>query len=105
MRKTYIWDKERQTFVEKHKYRCEPKGPMVMPDIEPFKSPVTGEVITSRPKRNLHMKAHEVTDASDYSPEFRERASRERMERLTGQTRQDRAERIEALKYALEKNR
>ena len=75
---------------------------MIMPDIQPYVSPITGEVITSRPKQQAHMAQYGVTNMLDYSPEWREKAAKERNERLHGLTRADQQDRIEQLKHALE---
>lgn len=101
-RKTYVLRDGK--LVEKHLAAPKEDQHMILPDISPVKSPITGEWITTRPRLKAHMRQHEVTDASDYSPETRERLERERLNRFAGQTRQDRQERIEALKYALEKH-
>lgn len=36
------------------------KAPFFMPDIRPYVSPITGEVISSRPQHEVHLRAHEV---------------------------------------------
>ena len=36
----------------------EPRGPMVMADIKPYKSMIDGRVITSRSKHREHLRAH-----------------------------------------------
>ena len=90
--------------VEKHLARQkEYNGLYILPDIQPFVSPITGEEITSRNKMQRHMKEHEVTRAEDYSPQYYEKAAQERERRLNFATPEDRQDRIEALKYALEK--
>ena len=33
-------------------------GPMIMPDIKPYRSMITGEMITSRSKHREHLKRH-----------------------------------------------
>ena len=72
----------------------------IMPDIEPFTSPVTGEVITSRSRLRVHNKEHGVTNSSDYSPQFLENKRKEREQQ---QARQGRNERIEIIKRLTEK--
>lgn len=103
MRRTYVFQDGKM--VEKHLARDRsPSGIMVIPDIEPFKSPITGEVISSRNKMHRHMKEHDVTRAEDYSPAYYEKAAQERQRRLNCATKEDRRDRIEAIKYALEKH-
>jgi len=101
-RKTYVYQDGKM--VEKHLARQkEYNGLYILPDIQPFVSPITGEEITSRNKMQRHMKEHEVTRAEDYSPQYYEKAAQERERRLNFATPEDRQDRIEALKYALEK--
>lgn len=103
-RKTYIWYDGK--FVEKHLVPREtPNAPMILPDIQPFESPITREVISSRNKLKAHMRQHGVTHANDYSNEWYEKKSAERHAAMHGQTREDKQQRIEALKHALEKYR
>ena len=80
------------------------QAPMVMPDIEPFVSPITGDVITTRPMLKRHMKAHGVTNYADYSKEFLDGKRKEREAKGLGATHQDRAERIEAIKRAINRS-
>jgi len=94
--KAYEKGTEPQLGGEKAKYQ-------IMPDIEPFKSPITGEVIRGRSHLRQHMKDHGVTNIGDYSQEYFEKKSIERSLEATGQTKQARAERIEALKQAMER--
>jgi hypothetical protein len=41
------------------------KGLQVIPDIEPFVSPVSGEVIGGRRQRRDHMRAHELIEVGN----------------------------------------
>ena len=75
----------------------------VMPDIEPFKSPVTGEMITTRPQLREHNKVHGVTNSADYGPNF-EYIKNRRKEIERTQQREGKAERIEALKQATQRS-
>lgn len=77
----------------------------ILGDIEPFKSPITGEWITSRSQLRQHQKEHGVTDSRDYSPEFFQKRTEERLAKMEGRTREDRIDRIERIKYALDKHR
>jgi hypothetical protein len=78
---------------------------MFIPDIKPYRSPITGEAITSRPKERAHMKEHGVTHKQDYSERYFEQKQKERIQALNCATPADRADRIENLKQALERNR
>ena len=77
----------------------------IMPDIESFVSPITGEVIRGRSHLRRHMREHGVTNAADYSPDWYARKTRERVQRAQGQTPEQKRERIEALKQALTQSR
>ena len=75
------------------------RGPTVMGDIEPFVSPITGEVIRGRGHLRKHMKEHGVTHSADYSPQWYEKRTKERIRR---QEREGKRERIELMKRAME---
>lgn len=79
--------------------------PYVLPDIEPFVSPVDGTVVSSRAHLREHNRKNDVHNYADYSPEYVEKKVKERHQRLQGQTKQDREHRIEALKSAIEQHR
>ena len=69
-----------------------------MPDIEPFISPITKEVITGRRQLRGHMKRHGVTNAADYSKDWYANKSKKRYTRSTGQDRASKQDRINSLK-------
>jgi hypothetical protein len=73
-------------------------GVHILPDITPFKSPVTGEIITTRSQLRQHNKDHGVTDSRDYSGEFFEKKTRERERAINGRTEQDHKDRIDILR-------
>jgi hypothetical protein len=57
MKKTYIY--VNGELVEKgSKEHCESLGPMVMPDIQPYKSMIDGSMITSRSIHREHLRQH-----------------------------------------------
>lgn len=87
---------------EAYKYE-EGRGLIIMPDIQPFKSPITGEEIHGRTHLRKHMREHGVTGASDYSRSYYETKAKENAQRAAGQTKQDRIERIESIKRAMER--
>ena len=94
--KAYEKGTEPQLGGEKAKYQ-------IIPDIEPFKSPITGEVIRGRGHLRQHMKEHGVTNIGDYSQEYFDRKQVERSLEMRGQTKKARAERIELIKQAMER--
>ena len=73
-------------------------GVAIIEDIEPFVSPITGEVISSRSQLRQHNKAHGVTDSRDYSANYFEKKARERQESITGMTAKDKKDRIAILR-------
>ena len=74
------------------------QAPMFMPDIEPFVSPIDGQVITTRPMLKRHNKAHGVTNTADYSKEF---LDGRRKERAATADKAGTAERIDLIKQAI----
>lgn len=77
------------------------KGVMIIPPMEPIKSPITGEMITSREQLARHHRAHGTTDARDYSAEFLQKRAAERELRANGAHPEDRANRISHLRRAI----
>ena len=95
----YIQDPVTLKLVPAHEYRRpEPSAPQVLPDIAPFRSPVTGEEITSRPQLREHNRRHGVTQhgesgENDGESYFR-RANQVRLARERGQTPEARRDRL-----------
>ncbi len=98
MKTSYIWIDG--VMCEKKDVRISPKSAAIMEDIKPFVSPITREVITSRPALRAHNKRHGVTNTADYSHEFLAKRSKER---LDGQATAGKADRINLIKQAMEK--
>ena len=73
-------------------------GVHILPDIDPFVSPVTGETITTRSQLRQHNKEHGVTDSRDYSGSFFEKKTREREQAINGRTENDHRDRINILR-------
>jgi len=73
-------------------------GVYIQSDIEPFRSPVTGEIISTRSQLRQHNKEHGVTNSQDYSASFFEKKQSERAEAIRGRTDADRRHRIEILR-------
>ena len=99
--KTYI-QKDGKFILKEHYIRL-PHGVMIQTDIEPFVSPITKELITSRSHLRIHNKRHGVTDSRVYSHEFMLKRSHERINQMTGNNPEAKAERIEICKQTLEK--
>ena len=78
MKRRYIYDARTDRMVEVTERRTlAPEDKPVhhiMPDIKPYKSMVTGEMITSRSKHREHLKMHgciEIGDQVDYMVKHR----------------------------------
>jgi len=105
-RTTYIQDRATGKLVLKSDHvRDIPDAPIIHGDIEAFKSPVTGEVISDRGQLRRHNKQHGVTNARDYGENYFERRTKEMTAERTGQTPQAKQERIETIKQAIEQQR
>lgn len=68
MRRRYIQDPGTHKLIpaeEWYTQREEVNAPMVMPDIQPYRSMVTGEVIGGRRQHREHLKAHNVVEVGN----------------------------------------
>ena len=95
MRKSYIQINGKLVPKDEATFNADSPKLTVMGDIEPFKSPITGETIRGRAHLRQHMKEHGVTHSSDYSPEWYEKR---RKEINRDEERQGRTERIAIIK-------
>ena len=77
MKKTYVYDVKQGLFVEKHKRTDRPMH--AIHNMEPFVSVIDGTTIRDHAGLRAHNKKHGVTDFRDYSPDFTEKAQKERM--------------------------
>jgi len=103
MRRRYRWNPEtlRQEPIDESPRAG---GITIMPDIEPFVSPVDGKVITGRRALREHNKKHDVTNIADFKNEWAEKA-KERARFYNGDTSYDSQRRKEHLIRAIEKLR
>lgn len=60
-------------------------GYFVQGDIEPFKSPIDGTIISDRKQYREHCKKHGVVPAAEFSQEFYDRKAAERARVYTGE--------------------
>lgn len=102
MRRTYVQDPQTGKFVLKEKYqRLSRQAPDILPDIEPFRSPIDQTIVSSRPHLREHNARHGVAQMGEYGENdgqaFFTRAERERQLRLQGQTPEQRRERLETI--------
>lgn len=106
MRRRYRYDPKTKEMVE-----IPPRRPVagvtIMPDIQPFVSPITGKVISGRAALREHNKMHNVTNVADYNKPGGEwdRAAAERARFYSGDPSYDSGRRKEHLIRALEKQR
>ncbi len=101
--KTYILDPKTRKLVLKKDYVAE-RHHMIMKPLAPFKSPITGEIITDRGRLRVHNKEHGVTNFADYGPEYFGRKSKEQQAERTGQTPAAKKERIDLIRRAVEQH-
>ena len=74
----------------------------IMPDIEPFVSPIDKSVIGTRPQLEAHNKRHNVTNSADFSPKYvADRGKR----RLEAQQKEGKQQRIKAMLRYLDQRR
>lgn len=65
MRRVYRWDPERKRMYEVI-YETPPEiVPQAMPDIAPYRSMVTGEMITGRAQHREHLKRHDCIEVGN----------------------------------------
>lgn len=68
MRQRYIQDPQTLELVPAEEFyssRQEARAPMVMPDIQPYQSMVTGEMIGGRRQHREHLRAHNVVEVGN----------------------------------------
>lgn len=63
-RGSFVWDEEAGEMVSKSEYYSKPAnhGPMVIADIQPYKSMATGEFIGGRAQHREHLKRHNLVE-------------------------------------------
>ncbi len=72
MRKRYIAVGNRWVPIEEYQ-PPENSGPMIMPDIQPYKSMIDGSEITSRSRHREHLKSHGCVEVGNDSSLYRPR--------------------------------
>ncbi len=78
-------------------------GTLIMPDIEPFKSPVDGSVVSGRAALRDHNKRHGVTNPADFKNQWQSQ-SNERARAYTPGSGYDKQRRREKIIAAVEKH-
>ena len=64
----WIWDKELRKLVPAEEYearRAEQRGPMIITDIEPYRSVATGEVVSGRRQHRDMLRAHGLVEVGN----------------------------------------
>lgn len=98
----YVQDPETGKLVPASEYRTnEVQAAYVIGDLESFKSPIDGTLITDRAQLRHHHKKHGTTDSRDYSQEYYNKAEVRRDNDLNGKGARARAERIETIQHAI----
>lgn len=99
----WIWSEKQKKLITPEEFAQEVgerrAGYHIQPDIEPFVSPVTRELITSRSKLREHNKVNNVTNAADYKETWKQ-WEKDRKNLIRNQ----RGDRIEALRHAVQKH-
>ena len=102
----WIWSTELGKLVTRDEYFANRSddydAPAVHGDMESFKSPITGEMITDRGQLRRHNREHGVTDSRDYSSDHFERAHNARQAEMLGTTREAKQERVDLIKRTLD---
>lgn len=98
---TWVMCKETKTLVRKEDYHSAQDSAMVMKELDPFVSPIDGQVIRDRAQLRAHNKEHGVTNTQDYGSAYFERRGKEMHNEKIGNTPKARAERREALNQQL----
>ncbi len=67
VRGSFVWDSVTKSMVPKEEYVeiREATAPMVIPDIQPYKSMATGEMITSRSRHREHLRANGLVEVGN----------------------------------------
>lgn len=61
----YVWDSDKKEFVPFKEAVTQNNGPAILPDIQPYQSMVTGEMITSRSKHREHLRQHNLIEVGN----------------------------------------
>lgn len=103
----WIFDPEQSRFVRPEEYAPPVTGgsAAILKQLDEFKSPIDGSVITDRAQLRRHNKEHGVSNLSDFGENngkaYFERKDGERQANINGSTRQAKNERVETIKRTL----
>lgn len=69
VRGSFIWDSARGEMVDKNEYYANQPatsgGVLIFDDIQPYKSMITGEMISSRRKHSQHLRQHNMVETAN----------------------------------------
>lgn len=92
--------------IPKEEYAAyENNSAYVQGDIESFKSPIDGEVITTRKQLAEHNRRHGVTDSRDYSRGYIESRARQRHQKTIAQDSAGKRQRVNHIIEAIERHK
>jgi hypothetical protein len=79
VRGSFLWDPVSHSMIPKDEYHeiVHAAAPMVMGDIQPYKSMATGELINSRSKHREHLKQHGLVEVGNETKYISQRKSPE----------------------------
>lgn len=69
MRARYVQHPETKELIPAEEY-VRPSGPYITPDIKPYHSIITGELITSRSRHREHLRRHNCIEIGNEKPSF-----------------------------------
>ena len=98
----WIQDRNTGKLIPAEEYKRPAQTHMIIEDVKPFKSPIDGTVISSRPHLEAHNRRHGVTNSADYPKEW---VAKRAKERLREQERDNQRHRHQTLQQAYEKLR
>lgn len=104
-RGSWVYDAALKKMMPKDEYVPPKRELAVHGDIESFKSPIDGSVITDRAQLREHNRKHGVTDSRDYGAEHFERKTKEREDVMQGNTKQAKQGRINDILKAINQQR
>ena len=103
---SWIQDPETGKLIPKEEYDAyQNDSAYIQGDIEPFKSPIDGSVISTRAQLRDHHRKHGVTDSRDYSQSYIEARAKQRQQKIVAQDAAGKRQRINHIVEAIERHR
>lgn len=79
-RGSFIWDDKQSKMIPKEEYYAnheKVEAHMIMPDIQPYKSMVTGEMIMGRSQHKQHLKQHGLIEVGNETKHLENKPKRQ----------------------------